>query len=142
MRLGSRRGGGARVCMRWDSWGVCGGGQSESEQVRIGRNKGFSDTTPVPPTGARCSSLKEISSSAQLDPNIPRLTHGNMMLYEVMIHTLREIHSGHSSTPAIMDIISQFTPLCSSGLPSQQTQCLLTGKLQHRITSDFAHSFD
>ena len=44
MRLGSRRGGGARVCMCWDGRGVCGGGQSESEWVGIGRNKGFSDT--------------------------------------------------------------------------------------------------
>ena len=35
MRLGSCVGGGARVCMRWDSQGVCGGGQSESEWVGI-----------------------------------------------------------------------------------------------------------
>ena len=46
MRLGSRRGGGARVCMHWDSWGACGGGRSELEWVGIGQNKGFSDTPP------------------------------------------------------------------------------------------------
>ena len=44
MRLGSRCGGGARVCMHWDSQGACGGGWSESEWVRIGWNKGFSDS--------------------------------------------------------------------------------------------------
>ena len=43
MRLGSRCGGGARVCMCWDGQGACGGGQSELEWVGIGRNKGFSD---------------------------------------------------------------------------------------------------
>ena len=36
MRLGSHCGGGARVCMHWDSWGVCRGGRSESGWVRIG----------------------------------------------------------------------------------------------------------
>ena len=36
MRLGSHCGGGARVCMHWDGWGVCGGGRSESGWVRIG----------------------------------------------------------------------------------------------------------
>ena len=45
MRLGSRGGGGARVCMRWDGWGGVRGGRSESEWVGIGRNRGFSDTT-------------------------------------------------------------------------------------------------
>ena len=44
MRLGSCCGGGARVCMRWDGQGACGGGWSESEWVGIGQNKGFSDS--------------------------------------------------------------------------------------------------
>ena len=44
MRLGSRGGGGARVCMRWDGRGGVRGGRSESEWVGIGRNRGFSDT--------------------------------------------------------------------------------------------------
>ena len=43
MRLGSCCGGGARVCMRWDSRGGVRGGRSESEWVGIGRNRGFSD---------------------------------------------------------------------------------------------------
>ena len=45
MRLGSRGGGGARVGMRGDSRGGVRGGQSESEWVGIGRNRGFSDIT-------------------------------------------------------------------------------------------------
>ena len=48
MRLGSRGGGGARVCMRWDGRGGVWGGRSESEWVGIGRNRGFSDTWPEP----------------------------------------------------------------------------------------------
>ena len=36
MRLGSHCGGGARVCMHWDSRGVCGGGRSELGWVGIG----------------------------------------------------------------------------------------------------------
>ena len=48
MRLGSRGGGGARVCMRWDGQGGVRGGRSESEWVGIGRNRGFSDNPPVP----------------------------------------------------------------------------------------------
>ena len=45
MRLGSRCGGGARVCMRWDGQGVCRGGRSESEWVGIG---GSLTQTPIP----------------------------------------------------------------------------------------------
>ena len=64
------------------------------------------------------------------------------MLYEVMICALREVNSSHSSMPTIMDIISQFTSLRSSGLPSQRTPPLHAGELRHCVTSDFAHSFD
>ena len=98
--------------------------------------------TPVPPTGAMCSSLKEIGSSAQPNPSSPRFTQGNMMLYEVMIRALREIHSCRSSTLTVLDVISQFILLRSSGLPTRQTQSLLTGELRRRVTPDFAHSFD
>ena len=43
MRLDSRSGGGARVCMRWDGRGACGVVGVSRNGVGIGWDKGFSD---------------------------------------------------------------------------------------------------